>query len=358
MGRPALCILLVLAFGSVLAAETAEPTKTPKPKARPRTRAQVDAEAKLIYRKLRPEVREKLDAAIKALIADADAITDVEADEPCFTRPHPAIADWGADMAVPVAIRIRDKFTGSVYRNTFIRWHLLWAVRRPEMSDADRRRATLLTSQLVDSLPGDRRLRRKGTFRRDPEEAYQKWASLHSQVHLVVGYPPFQEYVGPPESLELMSPDRRKKAEEIWEQCQALEGTWKTIYYPGARAYNKRVGQANHILRDYQGELIEQLVRSGDPQVFKRVMRLIDKHARDKSIVGFDLLTYVYLAAFDGELQQYDPKVLKEAGMALERTAKATRGDWVEFGHSKRNFSDYAFHMIQVLKEGHIAEMD
>ena len=358
MGRPALCILLVLVFGSLIAAETSEPTKTPKPEARPKTKAQVDAEAKLTYRKLRPEVREELDSAIKVLIADANAITDVEAAEPCFTRPHPAIGGWGADMAVPTAIRIRDKFTGSAHRDTFIRWHLMWAARRPEVSDADSQRVMLLTSQLADSLPGDRRLSRKPTYRREPQDAYQKWANLYSQVNLVVGYPPFQKYVAPPESLALMSPSRREKAEVIWEQCQALRDTWKTVTYPDAQVYNARVGQANHIMREYQGELIGQLVKSGDPQMLKRVMRLIDKHAREKSIIGFDLLTYVYLAAFEGDLQQYDPKALRAAGMALEKTAKATRGNWVEFGHSKRNFSDYAFHMIRVLKEGDASEMD
>ena len=358
MGRPVLCILLVLVFGGVVASEDSEPTKTPKPEPRPKTKAQVNAEAKLAYRKLRPEIREELDSVIKALVADANAITDVKANEPCFTRPHPAIAGWGPEMAVPVAIRIREKFAGNVYRDTFVRWHLMWAVRRPEVSDADRQRVMLLTNQLADSLPGDQRLPHKPTFRREPEGAYQKWASLYSQVNLVVGYPPFQKYVGPPDSLALMSPSRREKAEVIWEQCQALEDTWKTVTYPDAQLYNKRVGKGNHIVREYQGQLIAQLVGSGDPQMLKHVMRLIDKHARDKSIIGFDLLTYVYLAAFEGKLQQYDPKVLREAGTALERTAKATKGNWVEFGHSKRNFSDYAFHLIRVLKEGDASEMD
>ena len=357
MTRPASrIVLLLLAIGCLVAADAEPGKKTAKPKERAKSRADVNAEAKFAYRKLPPEVRQAIDKAVKALVADAKAITDLESDEPCFTRPHPAVKGWRPDMALPAAIRMRDKFTGNVNRDTFIRWHLMWVVSKAE--ESDRKQITQLTAQLVNSLPGDRRLPFKRTYRNEPADAYQKWAALYGQVRLIVGYPPFQSYVGPPESLELMSKGRRKEAEKVWKECQKLEGTWERIDYPEARAHNERVGRANHIMREYQGELIGHLLRSGDPRMLKRVMRLIDKHAREESIIGFDLLTYLYLAAFDGDLQQYDPKALRDAGLALEKTAKATKGDWVPFGHTQRNFADYAFHMTRILKEGDTSEME
>ena len=349
--------VLVLVLGGLApGAEDAAPPAPAKARQRPQSQAEVSAEAKLAYRKLRADVRKKMDEAVDALIADAKAITDIESKAtPHFTRPHPAVADWGAEMALPAAIRMRDKFTDKLYRDTYIRWHLLWVVRKAAESDS--RKIVPLLAQLTDSLPGDLRLSRKALYRNEPQAAYQKWAALYSPLRLVVGYPPFQTSVEPPASLELMKPKRRAEAKKLWEQCQELRSTFKTIPNKGAPAYNERVGQANQILRDYQGELIRELVRSGDPQMLQRVMRLIDKHARQESIVGFDLLTYLYLAAFDGELQQYDAQALREAGTQLARTAKATKGDWVPFAYSQRSFSDYAFHMVMSLEAGDVGEM-
>ena len=355
-GRAAALSLVLLLGGAVPAADDTAPQGRAKTQQRPKSRARVSAEAKLAYRKLKPELRNKLDRAIDALIVDTKAITNIESETaPHFSRPHPAVADWGPEMALPAAIRMRDKFTDKLYRDTYIRWHLMWVVKKAGESNS--REIAPLLAQLADHLPGDLRLSRKALYRQEPQGAYQKWAVLHGQLRLVVGYAPFQTYVDPPESLALMKPKRRAEAEKIWERCQELRSTFKTITNNGARTYNQRVGQMNHIVRDYQGELIRELVRCGDPLMLQRVMRLIDEHARKESIVGFDLLTHLYLAAFDGELQQYDVQVLREAGAQLARTAKATQGDWVPFAYSKRSFSDYAFHMVMLLKAGDVGEM-
>ena len=350
-----LATALLLAPGSS-AADDPAPTQQPKAEPATTTRAQVDAEAKLTYRKLSADVREKLDQAVELLSADAKAITNVNSEKPPhFERPHSAVAELGPEMALPAAIRMRDKLTDERYRDTFIRWHLMWVVR--QVPEADRKQVLALLAQLTDRLPGDLKLERKALFRHEPASAYGKWAVLYGQVRLVVGYPPFQTYVNPPESLQRMTPKRRAEAEKIWKRCQKLESSFKTIADGEAPEHNRRANRMTHVARQYQGELIGHLVRSGDPQMLKKVMRLIDKHARKESIIGFDLLTYLYLAAFDGALEQYDQQVLREAGAQLARTAKATKGDWVEFGHSKRNFSEYAFHMVRLLNAGDTSEL-
>lgn len=301
-----------------------------------------------------PQVKARVDRALEQLLAEARDLekTDASARKPSFTRPHPALRDWGADMAPAAIEAIGDKLTGNDYLDAYVRWHLLAVA--AQSKDLDPSRVTGTLEARLKALPEKLAAPYKDYARIEPEDVHREWYRLYTtELRITVGYPPFQKYVDPPESLELMEPARRAEAQKIWTRVQQLRQQWKITYDQKAIDYNERVGQLNHIARQYAGELAYQLLRAGEPQGLAAVTTAIGRHAR--TLTGFDLLNYMYNAWFDGHLGQYSAKDLAAAGRELETAARAVEKEWVRQGnYTQRNFAEYAFHMVESLKAGDV----
>jgi hypothetical protein len=330
--------------------------KSSKPAPKSASRRTIDAAAAL--KQLDKNLQDKLQKAVATLVAEAKQLDNLNQDKApvVFSRPHSAVKDWGADMAIPALLRMTDDFTkgkGKRFRDTYVRWHLMHTVKKLPRNQLNK--AAVYLGQLTDAIPGPLRTAYVEEYKRDPESVYGEYTSLvHGpKLRMKIGYPPFEKYVYAPESFEHMNEKQRAEAAPVWKQAQALRKQYKEVYSPKARVFNDRIAKVNVLVREYQGEVVYQLVRTGDPNRLKQVFRAINKHARKKdSITGFDLLSYVYLAGIDGYLDQYDTNVRKQMGNALEKTARAVEKQWVLHGVYKRNFADYAFHMVETLKHG------
>ncbi|MCX5660837.1 MAG: hypothetical protein NTW19_14110 [Planctomycetota bacterium] len=316
---------------------------------------------------LRREGTARIEKAVKALIAEAASLDDLKQANAVihFSRPHPALADIKGDLALQVLERMAQPITENAFRDTFIRWHLLHVVLQVDRANRRATGAPLL--RLVRMMPGPLNLTAQRESYYEPEEIWQKWHALvggggPSPPQIVIGYPPFQRIIGAPESYKHLPADAASnyaKAVETWkvqhaknlELAKQYEGKFKMVTVPGARTFNQRLSFVNYMVRQYRGELIYALIRSGDPEVAKLMMREIDRLARDKSGVAFDLLAYVYLAAFEGSLNLYDQGTLNEMSETLEGTARAT-DEYVSYGGATRNFAQYSFHLIYMLKDG------
>lgn len=343
-------IAIVLFAATSLEAQTA-----PKPKPKP-SRRPVSAAGAL--KQLDKAVLAKLEAGVSKLVAEARELDDVKKPkvEPTFRRPHSAIKDWGADMGLPALLRMCDDFTkgqGRRFRDTYVRWHLMEVVKK--LSDEQLAEASPYLSELVEAIPGKLRTKYVDEYKREPPEVYDQYTRLvHGPtLRIKIGYPPFEKYVYAPESFEHMNDAQKAAAAPDWARAQSLRTQFKEAYSPTARAFNDRIAEVNVLVREYQGEVVYLMVRTGNPDRLKQVFRAIDKHARIKdSVTGFDLLAYVYLAAIDGHITKYDVKLRKQLGSSLEKTARSVEKNWVLHGVYKRNFADYAFHMVESLKKG------
>lgn len=292
------------------------------------------------------ETDKRIADAVATLIKEANALETVsEGVTPRFTRPHPAMSTWGSEMALPVLSRMNQPLTGNDYRDTYIRWHLMWVVKK--VDDADRSQMSQRLVRLVKEMPGPLNIKGRREVTHEPVEAYQAWHKAYYSLRIVKGYPPFQQYVNPPESLKELGGD----APARWAEAQRLRGTFKTIVDKDAVTFNRLVRQMNWIIRQYRGELIYSMMQTGDPAMFRLIFSEIDKRARAKDGIAFDLMAYLYLAAFDGLMELYEPSLLTELSQQLEKTARGS-DEYVDYAKRKRNFGDYAFHMIYMLRDG------
>ncbi|MEX0778079.1 MAG: hypothetical protein WD042_20435 [Phycisphaeraceae bacterium] len=337
------CLGLLLSVSAVaLAAPPASPPATP-PAAPAAPRA---SEPAARWAKVK-----EIDAAVKMLTEEAmDLDAAGKPEHPAhFDRPHPALKAWTPDMAPLVLQRMQGKFTGDDHRDTYIRWHLLWVLQKAEQQDKRQMGKELV--KLAQMLPGPVDVKERPEHRYEPPEIASRYFSLVHSARITVGYPPFQRIVDPPESYQYMTPDQVTRAKANIEEAKKLRDQFKTIVDRDAIAFNRRVRRVNHIVRTYRGELIYLLLQTGDPKIAQLVVSEIDRQVSAKSGVALDLVAYMYLAAFDGVLSYYDAKTLQDLGAKLELTARASEG-YLDYGGEKRNFADYAFHLILMLQQG------
>ena len=73
----------------------------------------------------------RVDKAIAQLIAEADELDRLkEVEHPAvFTRPHRVVRALKPQDGEAVALRLADTFTGKLDGDTYVRWHLMPAVR-------------------------------------------------------------------------------------------------------------------------------------------------------------------------------------------------------------------------------------
>jgi hypothetical protein len=269
--------------------------------------------------------------------------------QPHFERPHPALGGFGGEMALDILDRMLEPFAGNVYEDTYIRWHMLHVVKLA--SAQDRRKMGKRLVRLVKQMPGplDRPYRREWRF--EPEDLGNQFLSLRNSLIVIVGYPPYEKQYFPPESFQYMDPARRADAEEVWQKVQEIRSRIERIDDRDAVAYNSRTSKVNWVVRQYRGELIYTLFFTGDPQMARLLMSTVSAHARKKSGVGVDLISFWYLAVFDGALDLYKQDLLDELSRKLEQTARASEA-WYTYNFRQRNFADYAFHLVEMLKDG------
>lgn len=263
---------------------------------------------------------------------------------PYFARPHKQVARLSIDDTAMILARLRKPFTGNEYRDSYIRWHLMHVIK--QASDEQLSTAAPALIDLLKQLPGPLQGTVRDEVRRVPPENYSKWYQLYHSARATTGYPPFQDTIYGPKAIPLMDPAARPQAQANLKLAAQIK--WRTIVDENARAYNNRIRRLNVIVRQYRGEVIYCLVRTGEPQVLALIAKAIETHVRKKHHIAFDLLAYVYQAAFDGALAQYDEPIREAFSDHLERLARQNQR-YVAYGNIKRNFADYAFHLIHMM---------
>lgn len=291
-----------------------------------------------------------IDRAVIELIKEANDLDDIEKPDakPYFSRPHPVISTLGNEVSLQALDRMLLPFTTNEYRDTYIRWHLMSIVNRT--SAADRKATGPKLLALLKAMPGPLDAKTRPERRYEPEEIANKYFSLINSATRVVGYPPFQRQIGPPEVYKYVKPEEIARIKANLAEVELLKDKFKTIVDQKAVQWNNRIRQVNYIVRLYRGELIYAIIQTGDPQMLAIVFTEIDKQARLKNGIAFDLLAYVYLATFDGVMELYPAGTLKLAAQQLNLTAGATNA-YIKYGGTTRNFGDYAFHLVAMLNE-------
>ena len=298
--------------------------------------------------------RARIQEGVTRLIEDAGLIEDFNPKGPLphLRRPHPALAGWDVSMVGDVLDRMLESFTGNAYRDTYIRWHLMWVVRKCSQQQIRDVGPTL--KSLIDRMPPPVSGAGRPEYSYEPpgtgEELFWRHYGLSHAGDITIGIPPFDRTIGPPESFKYMSEAQIAAAKAKMEEAKTLEGTFKRTFDPEARAFNQRIASVNSLIREYRGELIYALIWTGDPKMARQVMKAIDHHARSGSGIAIDLINYFYRAAFSGALEFYDPPLRGQMSKQLKATAKAAER-WSSYGGWERNLADYAFHLVQMLAD-------
>ena len=293
----------------------------------------------------------RIATAVERLKKEANDLDDFDkvTDPPYFQRPHPAISGFAPDMALDTLRRMLDPFTGNDYRDTYIRWHLMHVVKNGSPEDKEEMGKALV--RLIAMMPLELHYAEKPDHRYEPPDIAGRYFALVNSQLRTIGYPPFQRQIGAPEVYKYVTAEEAEKIKANLIEAETLRDKFKTIVDVGAQQWNHRIRYVNWFIRQYRGEVIYAILQTGDPEMFKLVLATIDRHAKSKSGIAMDLLTYMYLAAFDGVLNLYTPEVLLEGSRTLEGSARAMEG-FQNYGGYVRNFADYAFHMIYILRDG------
>jgi hypothetical protein len=303
----------------------------------------------------RAERSKKLAEALKPLMEEANALDQLDVDNKVvfhWTRPHPALKSWSEDMAVACLDRMQQPFTrgeGAEYRDTYIRWHLMWVVKQAAQKDKAETGPRLMA--LIRKLPKSIEGKWKQEYFHEPEKLYNQWYAKVTSGRIVVGYKPFERVVDPPASYAYLSADAVAKSKaDIAEAAELYKKiTFRTDQK--AIAFNSRIRQLNYIIRQYRGELLYSLILTGYPDTAKAVMSENRKKVEANDPVAFDLLAYFYLAAFDGALNLYDQSVLTDLSKEL-KSFSIKNQKYELYGGAKRNFAEYSFHLIYMLEDG------
>lgn len=318
----------------------------------------------------------QLETVIDQLIKEANDLDELDTQKvkhkPVFERPHPLIEKWDATSMGPAVLdRLGGKFTDNDYRDTYIRWHLIYMVKQ--------RSHSLLTDylksgkydqpkdvgakalDLLRSMPPDLNRPWKRDYTYEPYDIYEQWEALRQASAVVVGYPPFDRRYYGQQALQHATPEQRAKLEPIVAKMDLLRQKFRRVNDAKARTYNLRRRQTNMLIREYRGDLIYILVQTGDPAMLNRVVNEIGKQVGNDQWYAFDLARYFYLAAFDGYLQLYDAATLTEASKQLESLGRKHEGyKRYMFGKEPvpsyfnpniRDFADYIFNIVHLMRD-------
>jgi hypothetical protein len=300
-----------------------------------------------------------LEAAIQQLVAEARELDEFEQPKmpPVYTRPHPKLRGLNPEAVSAMLQRMTGSFTGNAYRDTYIRWHLMAVVQKIEQVKLRDDGPRLVS--LVKQMPPALRVEHKQEWQWNDADLARKVEALTPRV--TVGYPPFDQYYRGEAAIPHLPAAQQAAARANLAQANELRKGLKQIVNPGARTFNTRVRQVNWIVRQYRGELIYQLLRTGDPTMLKLVVEEIGKQIGAQQRIALDLMSFLYLAAFDGLLDHYSAADRAAAADQLERLARPHdlyriygEGDWKpseRIPRNWRNIADYAFHLINLLRD-------
>lgn len=314
-----------------------------------------------------------LERVIAQLTAEAEDLDEFGDDRetPETSRPHPLIEGHERELAMPALERMQDEFTGNEYRDTYVRWHLLWAGKQLMEQQLERyfdvgehelpAGTTQRLLELLRGMPEPIQWERLPEYRYEPREKRSEYLRLRRQTEVRVGYPPFDRTYRGRSALEYVSDERREEVERIVEQMEEVRQQYEVIRDDDARAVNSRIRWMNRTLRQYRGELIYALMQTGDDELFQRAIVEIGEQINADQWAAFDLMRYLYLAAMDGYLLLFDESSYQRAARDLRRIAEANDeyrqllfGDEPPpryYRPQQRNFGEYAFHMVHLLED-------
>ncbi|MCE9590206.1 MAG: hypothetical protein K8S99_06745 [Planctomycetes bacterium] len=322
-------------------------------------------------------VEPTLDAAVRRLILEAQELLQVEKaieHPPVFSRPHPILKPFGPASAVPALMAMQGRLTDKPVLDTYVRWHLMEVYKQAYPAARRDKGSILLDLYNHVTEPEPLNIPVKVEYVYVPDDLWQLYRSLISwpgpgTPSVVVGYPPFQRVITGPAALAQMPPEQVtayraavERANKQWEinkkKAAEIFPKLKRIDYPENVAFNRRLYQAgqrlqtlHYITRSYRSELIYEMLKTGDPKMLNMVGDAIAKHLEKGSLIGFDMMAYVYLAAFDGVLELYSPQDLRTFANGMELIGRRFEGYRSYSGHT-RNFADYAFTLIVSLRAG------
>lgn len=321
---------------------------------------------------LSPEQKAALDKAIDTLKAEAADLFELEketATRPHFARPHPALKIFDETASDEVLGRMNGRFTGKEVEDTYVRWHLMWVYEKKSLDDRYNDGKDLLQLiRRVEDPPG-LGVGEREEYAYEPRDLWAKYRSLMSgpgTPQIVVGYPPFQKIISGQAALDQMSPERqaayaksvaqaeinRKLAAEIFPKLKRVDFPANVEFNKRLRRARDRLWHVQHIIRQYRGELIYALLKTGNPEMLDRIGEEIERSLKAKSRTAFDMMSFVYLAAFDGVLDRFEVSDRARFGKALERVARQHQ-EYTDYGPPyPRNFADYAFTAIMSMQLG------
>ncbi len=320
----------------------------------------------------------EVEKLVKQLIAEAEQLDVFEkpSPRPVFTRPHRMVRDMSVDLAPTMLKRMTGKLTGNDYRDTYIRWHMIWLVN--EMLDdafASYRQTFLATGdrefsippdtsdrivRLIKAMPGPLQYTFRNTTRWVPPDIAGRYFRLVNQVRVTVGFPPFERTYHGRAALAHVDGATKARFEAILKEAAELRKQISPIVDKELRARNHIARHMNRIVREYRGDLVYAAVKSGDTGTLRLVIDEVGRQVGKDQQIGYDLMAYVYLAAFTGSLSLYDEDTLSDVRRKLDSIARASdEFRRVKIGQKPapnylvpkvRNFADYSYHMREILE--------
>lgn len=333
--------------------------------------------------------QEKIDAAVARLIAEAEQVDQFDNPKAKITssRRHPVVRELGPEAGQAVLRRMVQPLTGNIYRDTYIRWHLMPPVQamldehfEQFVKTGKQGLPSQVSKNLVELLQmtrGDVGLERKPqrpwTGTTDDPQRNKDLAILAEKLakesKVRVGIPPFTREAEGREAIEAAPPERKEAVRQAAERLEQLKRANLVVERPNpsVKRYNDWTKEINRIVREYRLGLAAALLQTGDPAALPKVIDEINPQLAERELIAFDLMSILYDATFAGHLALYDTRTLESARRQLEQVARGAdayrvykhrndepKPDW--FHPKERNFADLAYTFIEMMDNPGVAE--
>lgn len=299
-----------------------------------------------------------INQAIEQLKTEASNLDELKdkTNAPTWRRPHPAVRKIPDSAADKVIRAMAGQLAANAYEETYIRWHLMDVLSRA--SDKELEGQSESFTRLIQQIPDAISLKPRKEYRDEPADIAREWWRLHGQTHLVKGYPPFERHYWGEKALREATGAEKKRLAPLVAKMKELRPKWKRTRDPEAIAFNNRLEWLNIAMREYRGELVYSMMRTGDPRMLSLIVDSTITHAKKQNAAAFDLLNYMYYAYVDGHLHKFPLRERGPAADQLTRAGKALDEFRVYEGNStygnrpfERNFADYVFHIAMLLRD-------
>lgn len=290
-----------------------------------------------------------VDQVIAQLVAET-ATFDTTAEGYKWVRPHPLVQKLPKDSGTAVAQHLTDAFTNDPIKDTYIRYHLMYAA-----LNSDDKAPGAPFAKLAEILPDDTGFKRKPDQSYEPVEIAREYWKLVGECQVTVGIPPFEKKVNPPESFEYMDDAQKQAAQAKWAKAQELRGKFKSIVDKDAAQWNNRMAWTPFMLRQVRGEALYGMVRSGEPKMLEQAVQLIARNtSHERRPFAMDYMAFLNATYFDGWLSQYDKGLLKQTSTALKRIAISADIDPKGRKIVKDSLAETAFTVVTAMDSGNL----